>query len=171
MKPHAHPPRPAAHLTVQDLLTLGHLLPASARELVRCVGECAALLLLNQLPGLILPMPKTATGNRHGARRWQQLAALVGQDATALIAAQYGGFVLEINTCAALRTERRRRWLRAGFDMLTTGPGGLSKNHAIEQLAIELARAGDPMSNRGIEQAVDSADSAALLQDQFKLFA
>ncbi|MCV2359657.1 hypothetical protein LNV08_11820 [Paucibacter sp. TC2R-5] len=156
------PPLPARHLSVYDLHALGHLLPASARELVRVIGAQAAVTLLNALPGITLPVPKAANSNRHGARRWAQLVELVGPEATALLAAQFGGFALEINTCAALRCERRRRWLRAGFDVLTTGPGGLSKNHAIEQLGIELARAGEPMNNRSIEQAIDSADASGL---------
>lgn len=161
---------PAPHLTADDLVALGHLLPASARELVRCVGMNAALALLNDLPGVLMVVPKTATGNRHGAQRWQRLLELVGDDAMALLAAHYGGSALEINTCAALRTERRRRWLRTAFDTLTTGPAALSKNQAVQELAIALARAGGPMSARGIETAIDSLDATEYLLSQFNLF-
>jgi hypothetical protein len=155
----ALPPTQRA-LHAQDLHSLGHLLPGSARELLGCVGLEAALLPLNTWPGITLKLPKSATHNSHGARRWQQLEALIGLEATTKLIAQFGGYVIEINTCFALRCERRRRWLRSGFDMLTTGPGGLSKNHAVEQLGIELARTGDTMSNRAIEQAIDASDPA-----------
>jgi hypothetical protein len=161
---------PGAHLTADDLVDLGHLLPASARELVRCLGIAAALALLNGLPGVLLLVPKTATGNRYNAQRWQQLVDLVGDAAMALLVAHYAGSALEINTCAALRTERRRRWLRAAFDTLTTGPAALSKNQAMHELAIALASAGSPMSARGIETAIDSLDATEFLLSQIDLF-
>lgn len=151
-------------LTAADLASLGHLLPRSGVDLVRCVGLQAALALLNGLPGVVMTMPKTPDANRHAARRWGQLAQVMGSAAVPALAAQYGGGPLEVPTCHQLRLEKRNRWLRERFDVLTANAGagpGLSRNAAVYELGLELAQAGLCMTHQGIENVLDNPGPAA----------
>ena len=149
-------------LTAADLASLGHLLPRSGVDLVRCVGLQAALALLNGLPGVVMTMPKTADANPHARRRWAQLVQLMGVAAVAALAAQYGGGPLEVPTCHQLRLERRNRWLRDRFDAYTASTGlGLSRNGAVYELGLDLAQAGLCMTHQGIENVLDNPGPAA----------
>ncbi|MBL8350493.1 MAG: hypothetical protein JNL87_09270 [Burkholderiaceae bacterium] len=147
-------------ITGADLVDYHHLLPQTARELVRVAGATAALALLNTLPGVVMLMPKGPDNNARGARRWARLVEVAGPEAVAALAAHCGGGVLEIPTCAQLRTEIRRAWLRKRFDVLTARPPagcGLSRTQAVQELGVELAIAGYAMSSRGIETAIDGS--------------
>ena len=147
------------------MATLGHLLPPSAVVLLACAGALPGLALLNAWPGVSVIMPKHAAATPAGARRWAQIAAVVGQAAMPALAALYGGNVLDVPTCAQLRTEKRARWLRQRFDQL--GAAGLNKTQAVQQLGIELAQMGSAggagsgghlMSYRAIEISLDTPD-------------
>lgn len=150
-------------ITADDLASLGHLLPRSGVDLVRCVGLQAALALLNGLPGAVMTCPKTATANRHAMRRWGQLVQVLGSaQAMRALAEQYGGGPLEVPTCHQLRLEKRNRWLRDRFDALTTAAGpGLSRNAAVYELGLELVQAGQCMTHQGIENVLDNPGPAA----------
>lgn len=155
-------------ITAADLASLGHLLPRSGVDLVRCIGLQAALEILNGLPGAVMTMPKTPANNPHAARRWAQLVQVTGSaQAVRELAAQYGGGPLEVPTCHQLRLEKRNRWLRERFDALTAGnsatkPGpAMSRNAAVYELGLELAQAGECMTHQGIENVLDNPGPAA----------
>lgn len=142
-------------IEADDLLALGAWLPPGAAELLRCIGPSAGLALLNAWPGVAVAMPKWPDRTPAGARRWAQLVDIVGECAVEQLAAQYGGAILDIPTCAALRFERRRRWLCAHYDAITAG-GAISKAQAVQELGLLLAAQGQPMSCRAIETALDN---------------
>lgn len=160
MSARAAPSSIGERLSAADLADLGALLPGSAADLIACVGTEPALALLNAWPGVTINVPKTPDSNPRGAQRWAQLQAIVGADAMLSLAARYGGQPLEVATCEALRTERRRRWMRAHYDRITSADATLTKAAAVHELGLALAAAGQPMSSRAIEIVLDSADAA-----------
>lgn len=149
-------------LTAYDVRELAHLLPPSALELVRAIGPDAAVALIGGLPGVQLVVPKYAAANPAGARRWAQLAQLVGADVMPHLVAVYGGGQLDVPTCAALLLEKRNRWLRRRFDDLTAPAGPtLSRRSAVYELGIELALASHVLTYRQIERVIDAPDGGA----------
>lgn len=149
-----------APILAEDLAAMRWLVPDSVSELVDDVGAAASLALINAWPGVAIVMPRASdAGGSVGARLWQALAALIGEEATQRMGQLYGGQCVEIASCFALRTERRRRWLRARCDAMFAAAPGVSKATALHALGIALARAGDPMSGRAIEMALDSGDA------------
>lgn len=148
----APPPR---QLTVASLDEVGHLLPPTARTLVRRLGVVTALALLNRLPGAQLPVPKGPGNNADGARRWARIAEVVGEAAMPAIAEHWGGDMLDVPLCLQALDEQRNRWMRRRYDELTSlrGPA-LSSYHALEELQLTLAEAGQPITFRVIQQIV-----------------
>lgn len=153
---HLPPAHPLLPLTLADITgPLAPWLPASATSLVVQLGPVAALALLNRYPGVLIPnLPKTPNANPHGAARWADLAKLMGESAMQELAKLYGGGVLSVPNCHALRTQRLHAQLRARLDSLMAPPPqgqGMSKNKAITELCMEYA----PFTFRQIEIVVD----------------
>jgi hypothetical protein len=172
---------PDLDIAQTDLVELGHLLPPSGLELVRTIGPRAAVALMRGLPGVQLVVPKHEHANPAGARRWAQLAEIVGAPQMPGLAAIYGGGLLDVPSCKALINEKRNRWLRRRFDELTTRPvepiaaepssiPPMSKRQAVFELGLELAGARRGLTYRQIERLIDSADTPAV-HPQLSLFA
>lgn len=154
-----------------DIEPLGHLLPPTAAALIRCAGVKPALALLQRWPGVTVPCPKHADSNPAGARRWAQIAEVVGDEAMPAIAAHYGGSILDVPVCRVLLMEKRNRWLRARYDELTSARlAALSGSAAIYELNLALAEAGQPMTYRSIEQLLYAGNRDADPAQQLPLF-
>ncbi|MBF5004714.1 Mor transcription activator family protein [Diaphorobacter caeni] len=127
---------------VQDFSDFSHLMPETALLLVQCMEIEATVALLNAWPGVEVKVPRFPNANPAGARRWAQLAALVGETAMQKLAALYGGTVLEIPLCSRVRLEKRNRNIRSEFDQLTAKPPtgeGLSKAEAVQEIGMRHA--------------------------------
>jgi hypothetical protein len=158
--PH-HPEHP---ITVRDLADMSHLLPSGGAYLVRLLGVAAALALINTWSGVQLPIPKRADSNARGAARWAEIAAVIGEPAMQVLAADRGGDMLDIPNCNALRKERRNRAICAQFDQLTGRRPmgeGLSKNAAVIRLGMSNA----PITYRQIETILDRPSLYTLAQN------
>lgn len=160
---------PARRLTAASLATVGHLLPPTAQTLIRRLGAEAALALLNKLPGAQLPVPKGADNNEHGARRWARIAEVVGDALMPTIAEHWGGDMLDVPLCLQALDEQRNRWLRERYDELTSARGpALSSYHALEELQLVMAEAGQPLTFRVVQQIV--CEQPDRVGDQADLF-
>jgi len=152
----AQPERLDLELTVADLSEFAHLMPPSALELVRAIGADAAVSLMRGCGGAQLVVPKFQDHNRAGARRWAQLAEIVGEAAMPGLAAHYGGGLLDVPRCAQLLAAKRDAWVRRRFDELTYTAGrGLCARDAVFTIGLALAAAGRPLTYRQIERVVN----------------
>lgn len=145
---------PMHQLTPDDLRAVWSLLPYTAQALTGCIGAEAACALLNARPGCSFLVPKHANANAAGARRWAELAEIVGEPEMVKLATRWGGDVLDVPTCHDARTELRRRAIRAMFDRLTTVER-LTGKQAIYEIGLKFA----PISSRGIELICGRADA------------
>lgn len=137
-------------LTNDDFRTFMHLMPETAKALVQCMGSDAAVALLNAWPGVEVKVPRFPGANPAGARRWAQIAAVIGDAAMQKLARLYGGTTLEIPLCSRVRQEKRNRTIRQDFDQFTSKPPagiGLSKTEAVQEIGMRHA----PISARQIE--------------------
>ena len=137
-------------LMVDDFTNLDHLMPETAKLLAGCMGSEAAVALLNAWPGVAVKVPRFPDANSAGARRWAQMAAVVGEPAMRKLAALYGGTVLEIPLCSRVQQEKRNRVIRQDFDRFTSKPPvgiGLSKADAVQEIGMRYA----PISVRQIK--------------------
>lgn len=141
-------------LMVDDFTVLAHLLPETARLLAGCMGVEATVALLNAWPGVEVKVPRFPNANPAGAKRWVQIAAVVGEPAMRRLAALYGGTVLEIPLCSRVQQEKRNRVIRQDFDWFTSKPPagiGLSKAEAVQEIGIRYA----PISVRQIKSILN----------------
>lgn len=153
---------PMSDIRACDLTEFASLVPPSGRELLRLLGERAALALLNAWPGVQVPVPKRRDANAHGARRWAQIAAIVGDESMTALAAALGGNVMEVPTCNDLRIARRNHVVRQQFDELTAPHGGgLSKAAAVQELVLHHA----PITYRQIELILDQPSRVEIRQN------
>ena len=141
-------------LKPEDIDAVGHLLPGSALDLINRLGVGPALALLNAWPGVQCQMPRRPDANAAGARKWQIIAAIIGEEATGKLAGWAGGDVLEIPMCRAARDELRHRIIRAEFDALTIMEG-ISKTQAVQILGLKHG-----LVWRQVEKVVDRPDAA-----------
>lgn len=107
-----------------------HLLPESARLLVRLIGLPKTVLLIQAWGGTIFPVSKNQT--RHGQIRFESLAEVVGMDAANIITRHFCGEVLAIPRCLAAMIELRNRAIRSEFDDITRS---YPASHAVHELA------------------------------------
>lgn len=142
-------------LTTEDVAAVGHLLPESAHELIRRLGVKSALALLNAWPGVYTQIPRRPDANAAGAKKWATIAGIIGEKATAALAAHWGGEILVIPMCRAARDEIRHRVMRAEFDKLTLEEG-LSKIQAVQILGLQFG-----MVYRQVEKVIDRPDASA----------
>lgn len=133
-------------LTPEDCEAVRALLPYTAHALIAAIGVVAACQLLNALPGVTIIVPKGAGSNPGGARRWAELAAIIGEAAMVRLADRFGGEPLSIPVCKAARDELRDRAIRAMYDRLT-GVERRSGRQAIYEVGLAFA----PITSRAIE--------------------
>lgn len=148
----------------EDLAAVWSLLPYTAQALVGCLGAPAAAALLAARPGCTVQIPKRSNHNPAGARRWAELAGIVGEDGMQALAARWGGDVLDIPVCKEARAELRNRAIRAAFDRLTMDEG-LSAKQAIYEIGLAHA----PITSRAIELICGRGD-AGQAAEQAELF-
>lgn len=147
----------------EDLAAVWSLLPYTAQALVGCLGAPAAAALLAARPGCQFMVPKHADRHPSGARRWAELAAIIGDEAMEKLAARWGGDVIEIPVCKEARNELRARAIRAEFDRLT-GAG-----HSGAQAVYEIGLAFAPITSRAIELICGRGDAGQTVE-QAELF-
>lgn len=148
----------------EDLHTVYTLLPYTAQVLIDVIGATHACALLTARPGCTLMIPKHPDHNPAGAKRWAELAEIVGDAGMQALAKRWGGDVIDIPTCKAARDELRHRAIRAEFDRLTITEG-LSGKQAIYEIGLKFA----PISSRAIELICGKADAGAVTE-QAELF-
>lgn len=116
---------------------------------------------MRQWPGVQVPVP-LGTSNPQGAKRWADIAAVIGADAMPTIAAHWGGSVLDVPTCKDLLVEKRNRWVRDRFDHLVSAHGhALSAFQATAEICLALAQAGQPITHREVEKTINRIASPA----------
>lgn len=147
-----------------DLRAVWTLLPYTAQALMQCLGDEAAAALLAARPGCQFLVPKHPDRHPAGAKRWAELAGIIGDEAMAALAERWGGDVIEIPTLKAARDELRARAIRAEFDRLTCAEG-LSGKQAVYEIGLKFA----PISSRAIELICGKAD-AGQAAEQAELF-
>jgi hypothetical protein len=157
---------PVRFVEQADLAPLGHLLPPAAVTLLRVLGPVPALALLRAWPGVQVPVPKHPDKRAGGVRRWAEIAEVVGDAAMPALAGHWGGSLLDIPLCTHLLAEKRNRWLRERFDELTNVRGaGISGYHAIQELCLALAEAGQPLNYREVQRVLQREDALAAERD------
>jgi hypothetical protein len=150
-------------MTPADLATVEALLPYTAQALIGCLGPAPAAALLAARPGCTLLIPKHPDKHPAGAKRWDELAGIIGEEAMHHLAKRYGGDVIDIPTCKQARDELRNRAIRKEFDRLTREEK-LSGNQAVYEVGLKFA----PISSRAIELICGRADAGqAEQQDLF----
>ena len=141
-------------LVAEDFVQLAQLMPDTALTLGRCVGTEAAIALLNTWPGVEIRVPRFPDAHPSGARRWMQIANVIGEIAMQKLASLYGGTMLEIPLCSRARQAKRNRIICRDFDHLTGKPQegiGLSKTEAVQEIGMRYA----PISARQIESILN----------------
>lgn len=134
-------------LTPEDCAAVAGCLPYTALALIKLLGAEAACALLNARPGVTIVIPKHANANPAGARRWAELAEIIGEPAMQRLADKYGGEAISIPVCKKAREELRARRIRAHYDRLVNGDG-LSGRQAVYEIGLIEA----PITSRAIEQ-------------------
>lgn len=109
-----------------------HLLPETARTLIRLVGLTATMRLVEAWPGIKFPVSKNQ--RRDGAIRFEMLAEIVGVEAAETITRHFGGDVLNIPKCQDALRELQHRQIRAEFDSITREHTAV---YAVTQLALQ----------------------------------
>lgn len=120
---------------LQDLSTLPQF-PKTAGELIHIAGIDATAALITAWPGQEFPVPVHGRrANKLGARRFEQLAEIVGEEAAQRIVDHWGGLKLTIPNCKAAVWVRQQSDIRAMYDRLT-GQKGYSHPEAIFEIGI-----------------------------------
>lgn len=140
-------------LTPEDCEAVRGLLPYTALALIAEIGAVATCALINERPGVTLVVPRHPDANPLGARKWAELAELLGEGEMAALAARRGGEALQVPLCRAARAELRARAIRAAYDRLT-GVERLSGRQAIYEIGLRFA----PITSRAIEMICTRPD-------------
>lgn len=151
-------------MKADELRAVWSLLPYTAQALMQCLGDEPAARLLAARPGCQFLVPKHPDRHPAGAKRWAELAEIVGDEAMAKLAERWGGDVIEIPTCKAARDELRARAIRAEFDRLTCAEG-MSGKQAIYEIGLQFA----PITSRAVELICGKVD-AGQAAEQAELF-
>ncbi len=141
-------------LTPDDCQAVAGCLPYTALALINVLGAEAACALLNARPGVTLVIPKHAHANAAGARRWAELAALIGEGAMSRLAQKWGGEALSIPVCKQAREELRARRCRAHWDRLVNTEK-LSGRQAVYEICLLEA----PITSRAVELICGRGDA------------
>ena len=144
---------PSRPLTPEDCAAVRGCLPYTALALIKVLGAVAACTLINERPGVTLVIPKHAHANPAGARRWAELAEIIGEPAMQRLAETYGGEALSIPVCKRAREELRARRIRAHWDQLVNRDG-LSGRSAVYEICLLEA----PITSRAVEQICGRGD-------------
>ncbi|MER2545915.1 MAG: hypothetical protein ABTS16_21180 [Candidatus Accumulibacter phosphatis] len=140
-------------LTPEDCEAVRSLLPETALALIETIGAQAACTLLNERPGVTFVVPRHADANPAGARRWAELAELIGEPEMVALAARFGGEALSVPVCKAARDELRDRRMRALFDRLTQVEK-FSGRQAVYEVGLVFA----PITSRAVELICNRGD-------------
>lgn len=141
-------------LTPDDIEAVRGLMPYTALAIIHAIGEVAACTLINERPGVTIIIPKHPDANPAGARRWAELAELIGEPEMGRLAAWRGGEPLSVPVCKAARDELRARAIRRMYDRLT-GVDRLSGRQAVYEIGLRFA----PITSRAIELICSRSDS------------
>lgn len=144
---------PSKPLTPEDCAAISGCLPYTALALIQALGAVPACTLINERPGVTIVIPKHRDANAAGARRWAELAALIGEPAMQVLADKWGGEALSIPVCKRAREELRARRIRAHWDRLVNAEG-LSGRQAVYEIGLLEA----PITSRAIEQICGRGD-------------
>lgn len=93
-----------------------HDLPETALDLIGLIGWERTQALIAELGGVPFPVPKRADNNAAGARRYLQLAEIVGRQAADLLLRCYGDDVLNIPNCKTALARARNRAMVSFYD-------------------------------------------------------
>ena len=91
-------------------------LPETARDLVGLLGWERARALIAEWGGIPFPVPKSANGCAAGARRYEQLVEVVGEEGADLLIWCYGDETLTVPNCRAAIARARNRAIVAFYD-------------------------------------------------------
>lgn len=106
-------------------------LPESARNIARLIGMEKAMRLFELMGGVTIAIPK---GNaRYGQTRYKLLAEIIGENATDILTAEYGGEMLYIPNCKDALMRARDRDIQSRFEELIKT--GLSANKSVAELS------------------------------------
>lgn len=144
---------PSRPLTPEDCAAIAGCLPYTALALIKAIGAVPACTLINERPGVTIVIPKHRQANSAGARRWTELAALIGEEAMQKLADKWGGEPLSIPVCKKAREELRARRIRAHWDRLVN-TDGLSGRQAVYEICLLEA----PITSRAVEQICGRGD-------------
>ncbi|WP_028536172.1 Mor transcription activator family protein [Paludibacterium yongneupense] len=137
-----------------------HLLPESARLLVRLIGLAKTMHLVNVLGGTSFPV--ALRKSRQGEIRYEMLAEVVGVEAADILTHHFGGDMLYVPLCKAALRELFYREVRAEFDALTRDYSAL---YAVSSLASKHR-----MSDRQIWRVLKKLDAPSSAPGQTSLF-
>ncbi|EXI92111.1 MAG: hypothetical protein AW12_00854 [Candidatus Accumulibacter sp. BA-94] len=140
-------------LTPEDCAAISGCLPYTALALIKALGAVPACTLINERPGITIVIPKHPNANASGAKRWAELAALIGDPAMQILAATWGGEPFSVPVCKKAREELRARRIRGHWDRLVNGEG-LSGRQAVYEIGLLEA----PITSRAIELICGRAD-------------
>ena len=158
-------------VTPRDLIDLSGHLPAGTAEMVRVLGREHAARLVNSLPGVLIRVPVAESTNESGRRRRAELGRLLGDELATTLFGAYGGETMRVPVLRTLLAHKRRRWISAAYDALTTGPSPTcsSQYDAINLLCMSLAAAGLTMTAHQIERALNEVAPDASDLHQLRL--
>ena len=122
-------------------------LPRVAVEIVGLIGLEAALILFVQFGGMVWRFTRGKENFGLGARRFDEMAEVVGRENALRLADAFGHDDVYIPTCSVARRALRHRSMVAEFDELTQT---VSAREAVNRLAHRYG-----MSTRSIEIAVN----------------
>lgn len=142
-------------LTPEDCAAISGCLPYTALALIQALGAVPACTLINERPGVTLVIPKHPDANASGARRWAELAELIGEPAMQILAAKWGGQPFSVPVCKRAREELRARRIRAHWDRLVNRER-LSGRQAVYEICLLEA----PITSRAIELICGRGDDS-----------
>lgn len=152
-------------LTPEDCAAISGCLPYTALALIQAIGAVAACTLINERPGVTLVIPKHPNANAAGARRWAELAELIGEPAMQILAAKWGGEPFSVPVCKRAREELRDRRIREHWDRLVNREG-FSGRQAVYEICLLEA----PITSRAVELICGRGDVGAAAPVQAGLF-
>lgn len=136
------------------------MLPEIIQEIIRYIGHSQAMSLVREFGGQEIRIPKTDNTDT-----WAALVEVIGERATRNLAANMGGGEpVYIALCdRAVKADRNRRMIERYDQLLAEGNSGRG---AVSILVREFA----PISNRWVEQIVNSPVQSSSMQIQADLF-
>lgn len=95
------------------------LLPRTGADFVRKIGFKSAIDLFNEFGGTTWQFSRRASGNAIAAKRFQEMADVVGEDNALRLADEFGYDSIYIPSCKRAMDALRKRLIVAEFDEMT----------------------------------------------------